>query len=228
MNVPITSIATSTGQNDSGVFELNFRDERYLPFEGAGAISKWRLELPAALRQFDYDSITDIIIQLRYTAVDGGDKLQHAATGFVADYIKSVEELSLDEGLFAVFDLRHDFPNEWSKATHPASGATERVMALDNLVDRLPVFTKGRDAKKIQATDVYLYTPSALTASSLTITTASGDLAFTPGPATGGLNSYANHDGVPISGWQLQVNDVNTPLDKLGMIVRYVLPPLLP
>src|SRR5690606_8536093 len=27
------AIATSTGQNDSGMFELNFRDERYLPFE---------------------------------------------------------------------------------------------------------------------------------------------------------------------------------------------------
>jgi hypothetical protein len=35
----IQSIATSHGQNDSGMFELNFRDERYLPFEGAGAIS---------------------------------------------------------------------------------------------------------------------------------------------------------------------------------------------
>jgi hypothetical protein len=27
------------------MFELNFRDERYLPFEGAGAISTWQLEL---------------------------------------------------------------------------------------------------------------------------------------------------------------------------------------
>ena len=34
VNVPITAIAVSTGQNDSGVFELNFRDERYVPFEG--------------------------------------------------------------------------------------------------------------------------------------------------------------------------------------------------
>src|SRR5262249_28876651 len=33
------SIATSHAQNDSGMFELNFRDERYLPFETAGAIS---------------------------------------------------------------------------------------------------------------------------------------------------------------------------------------------
>ena len=42
---PVQSIATSNAQNDAGVFELNFRDERYLPFEGAGAISDWSLEL---------------------------------------------------------------------------------------------------------------------------------------------------------------------------------------
>ena len=51
VNVPINAIAASTGQSDSGVFELNFRDERYLPFEGAGAISKWRIELPADFRR---------------------------------------------------------------------------------------------------------------------------------------------------------------------------------
>ena len=33
-------------QNDSGLFEPNLRDERYLPFEGCGAISSWCLELP--------------------------------------------------------------------------------------------------------------------------------------------------------------------------------------
>ena len=41
----LQSIATSHAQNDSGMFELNFRDERYLPFEGAGAISRWRIRL---------------------------------------------------------------------------------------------------------------------------------------------------------------------------------------
>ena len=38
-----------------------FANERYLPFEGFGAISEWRLELPGDPRkddprQFDYDS----------------------------------------------------------------------------------------------------------------------------------------------------------------------------
>src|SRR5208283_3761099 len=38
-------VATSTGQNDAGLFDVNLRDERWLPFEGRGAISTWSLEL---------------------------------------------------------------------------------------------------------------------------------------------------------------------------------------
>jgi hypothetical protein len=44
-NIPVKAITSSGAQNDSGLFELNFRDERYLPFEGAGGVSKWSLEL---------------------------------------------------------------------------------------------------------------------------------------------------------------------------------------
>ena len=36
------AIATSSGQNDSGLFQLNFDDPRYLPFEYMGAVSRWR------------------------------------------------------------------------------------------------------------------------------------------------------------------------------------------
>src|SRR4029077_1238554 len=43
-----TSIVTSTGSNDTGLFETNLRDERFLPFEGAGAESTWKLDLPAS------------------------------------------------------------------------------------------------------------------------------------------------------------------------------------
>ncbi|MBA3494224.1 MAG: hypothetical protein H0T87_08970 [Gammaproteobacteria bacterium] len=39
-------MVTSSGQDDSGLFETNLRDEPYLPFEGAGVISTWRLEMP--------------------------------------------------------------------------------------------------------------------------------------------------------------------------------------
>ncbi|HJT74926.1 MAG TPA: hypothetical protein VJ720_12920, partial [Chitinophaga sp.] len=75
----IQSIATSNAQNDSGLFELNFRDERYLPFEYTGAIGMWRLELPAGVRLFDYNTIADVIIHLKYTAREGGSTLKALA-----------------------------------------------------------------------------------------------------------------------------------------------------
>jgi hypothetical protein len=47
------SIVTSSGQVDSGLFETNLRDDRYLPFEGAGiTTSQWQLSLPSDVRQF--------------------------------------------------------------------------------------------------------------------------------------------------------------------------------
>ena len=39
------AIATSHAQDDSGVFSVNFRDERYLPFETAGAVSRWMITM---------------------------------------------------------------------------------------------------------------------------------------------------------------------------------------
>ena len=72
----IQSIVTSSGNNDSGMFETNLRDERFLPFEGAGADSTWKLELPADFRQFDYNTISDVILHIRYTARQGGSQLR--------------------------------------------------------------------------------------------------------------------------------------------------------
>jgi hypothetical protein len=224
INVPITSIAVSNSQNESGVFELNFRDERYIPFEGAGVISQWRIQLPETFRQFDYDTISDVVMHLRYTAVDGGDKLRKVAADSVQDYIKSVEQLSREEGLFAAFDLKHDFPSEWYKAMHPLAGATERLLTLNDLYERLPIFTKGRPPAKIQATDVYLLTPAALSASALVLTQATDEFNFTDGPPVGTMKSFVVKDiSCPISHWQLKIQDVKTGIDKFWLLIRYVL-----
>jgi Tc toxin complex TcA C-terminal TcB-binding domain len=69
----VQSIVTSTGQNDSGMFETNLRDERFLPFEGAGAESTWKLDLPKDYPAFDYTTISDVILHIRYTARQGVD-----------------------------------------------------------------------------------------------------------------------------------------------------------
>ena len=78
-NVPVTAIAVSNGQNEHGVFELAFNGERYLPFEGAGAISRWRIEMQRDFRPFDYETISDVGIRLQYTSSAGGESFKSAA-----------------------------------------------------------------------------------------------------------------------------------------------------
>jgi Tc toxin complex TcA C-terminal TcB-binding domain len=107
----IQSIVTSNAQNDSGLFETNLRDERYLPFEGGGVESTWKLELPSKFKQFDYNTISDVILHFRYTAREGGALLKDGS-------IKKIEEIienASSSGLARSFSLRHDFPTEWHR-----------------------------------------------------------------------------------------------------------------
>ncbi|HEX8104896.1 MAG TPA: neuraminidase-like domain-containing protein [Solirubrobacteraceae bacterium] len=69
---PNQSIAVSRGVDDSGLFQLDFRDERYLPFEGTGAVSSWTLSLPPATNRINFDNISDVVLKVRYSAQDGG------------------------------------------------------------------------------------------------------------------------------------------------------------
>ena len=112
---PIESIVTSTGQDDAGLFEANLRDERYLPFEGAGAISEWQLSLPKRLRQFDYESITDVVLHLRYTARDGGQSLADTAADALEGALSNWVRASGGKGLFRSFSLRREFADQWNR-----------------------------------------------------------------------------------------------------------------
>lgn len=145
----IQSIATSNGQNDHGLFELNFRDERYLPFEGAGAISSWHIKLNQKFPQFDYASISNLVLQIVYTARDGGGLLQQKAE---ENFSKKLNEMALAEnqkGLFRVFDLRREFSTEWSRFLRPLTAADDQTLVLENLQERLPFFTRQFKTKKV-------------------------------------------------------------------------------
>ncbi|SDZ23711.1 virulence plasmid A protein [Amycolatopsis xylanica] len=111
---PIQSIVTSTGQDDSGLFETNLRDERFLPFEGAGAVSEWQLSLPDEFRQFDYDSISDVVLHLRYTARDGGSALAAPAVRELRKALTGWAHTT-GKGLFRGFSARREFSDQWNR-----------------------------------------------------------------------------------------------------------------
>lgn len=111
--IPINAVAVSSAQNDSGTFELNFKDERYLPFEGAGVISRWRLELPS-VRQFDYQSISDVVMHLKYTAAEGGDYLKQAASKSAIKQLDAISQALSQTGLHVALNMRHELSDEWT------------------------------------------------------------------------------------------------------------------
>ena len=123
--------------------------------------------------------------------------------------------------MFAFFDLRRDFPNEWYKATQPPAGATARIIDLSNIYDRLPIFTKNTPPAKLLATDVYLFTSSAITAASLALDRGSDEFSFADGAAAGAMKSFVAKDVGQVSNWQLKINDMAAPLDQLWLVARY-------
>lgn len=230
---PINSIAVSSGQNDAGVFELNFNSERYLPFEGAGALSSWRLELPQAIRSFDYSTITDVLFHLKYTSVDSGGALKAAAMDTVTQVVKSARELARSGGLFALFDLHADFSAEWSRAAAGVvvgSNPAVRVATLRNLAERLPYFTRGQVAVAQKVT-VFTDTEVDATAVKLEIVPPEPqkEYVFTDSriKMEDGMKKYESGDGMalPFAGreWKVVIGDPdgNVVLKKLFLLVRY-------
>ncbi|MBF6035741.1 efflux RND transporter periplasmic adaptor subunit [Pseudomonas sp. P155] len=62
-------IALSTSLEDNGMFQLNFQDDRYLPFEYTGAVSRWNLIFPNHEKQRAMlQSLPNIIVHVSYTA----------------------------------------------------------------------------------------------------------------------------------------------------------------
>ena len=129
------SIVISRGQEDPGLFAADHRDERYLPFEGTGAISDWNLKLTSAMPTFDWTTITDVVLHVRYTAREGGDPLRDAA---LASLTLELSEIPLRRA----FSAKHEFPTEWSAFLRPAQGGSEPVLKLDLSEKRFPYFAR--------------------------------------------------------------------------------------
>ena len=152
----IQTVATSSGQSDPGLFESNLRDERFLPFEGMGAISTWRIELPADFRAFDYESITDVVLHLRYTARDGGDDLKSGAIANLKSGLNSIRRMSQAQGLTRMFSLKSDFPSEWYRLTNPPNATADGTSELILARNRFPyLFSGNQITLTITGIDVY-------------------------------------------------------------------------
>jgi receptor-binding and translocation channel-forming TcA subunit of Tc toxin/ABC toxin-like protein len=136
------AIATSSGQADPGLFELNLRDERYLPFEYFGAVSCWRIELRRENNYFDVDTLTDLVLHMNYTAREGGEALREVASADAQRHVPG-------DGC-VILDMRRDLSVSWERfrtqrrERRPAVFETELQRSLFPFVpDRPELWVEG-------------------------------------------------------------------------------------
>ncbi|MGW4797420.1 Tc toxin subunit A-related protein [Nonomuraea sp. NPDC004297] len=89
---------TEPNRDNNGLFELRFDDDRYLPFEGTGAVSNWRMELTGR-RPYD---LFDVVVTVKYTAEQGGDVFANAVRGMRRPYAAA-----------RYIDVAGEFPEQW-------------------------------------------------------------------------------------------------------------------
>jgi Tc toxin complex TcA C-terminal TcB-binding domain/Neuraminidase-like domain/Salmonella virulence plasmid 28.1kDa A protein len=142
----VSAIVISDARDDHGLFEPRLEDERYLPFEYAGAVSTWKLRLNPVYPQFDYGSISDVVLHLRYTARDAGAGMAGAAAALVRGRLNEVALAESRRGLYWLVSLPHDYSKNWYFFLNPAAGQ-DQVLTLETPPDRFPFFTSGLDIK---------------------------------------------------------------------------------
>lgn len=116
------AIVTSTGQNDAMVGESG--DDRYMPFEGYGAVSRWTLSLPQDDNRFDITSVSDVVLHIRYTARQGSSALAEGARQ--AAWPKNGTKRT---GA-TLMSLRADFPSAWAAISEGRPGSMDLSASL--------------------------------------------------------------------------------------------------
>ena len=83
----------------------------------------------------------------------------------------------------------------------------------------MPIFTKGRDPKKIQATNLYIYSSSNI---SVALMREQEETPFVEGTVSKDIKSF-EIDNLPIGSWKMRIQNTKEQPEKLWLIVRYTL-----
>jgi hypothetical protein len=133
-------IVLGNGQDDPGLFLNaiidNISDPRYLPFEGAGAIGSWHLDLPAANNEIDLSTVADVVLHLHYTALDGGDTFAQAVEADNAANAPTAGAIVLSAGT--------DFPAAWQAFLAGAGGGADQLLTMTVPASKFPSWARGK------------------------------------------------------------------------------------
>ncbi len=147
-------ISISNAQGGTGLFQFDFRDERYLPFEGQFVDSDWTLQLPAkAIAQFDYGTISDVIMTVNYTAEENT-----AANSDQTDLLSGAGFNAEEQEFDHLLSMQSTFPDLWSLMVSAESSDQLGDFGLSINPSFFPYLIAGR---QITVTSMAFFTESS-------------------------------------------------------------------
>jgi hypothetical protein len=206
---PVQAVATSRPSADAGVFDLRFDDDRYLPFEGSGAVSTWRIDLHQADNSLDIGELDDLILTLAYTARNGGAALEAAAR---ASREKGLARGDAKPPAQHTLNVKRDLAAQWKRLAEAPPGQeveiplpldperfSGRYRGLDLRIERATLFARARGPLAEDVLRVRLDPPKGSGASATGWTR--------PWPASTSLRASAEVSGPP-GAWKLVVSAI--------------------
>lgn len=134
-------IVLGNAQDDPGLFltalDENLGDPRYLPFEGAGAISSWHLELPAETNDIDLATVADVTLHLHYTSLDGGNSFKQAVE---ADNASNVP----NAGVLLLSATKDFSESAWQSFLAGPGGGGDQTLTLNVSASKFPRWARGK------------------------------------------------------------------------------------
>jgi Tc toxin complex TcA C-terminal TcB-binding domain len=123
------SVALSSPREATGLFELNPQPEMLLPFEGLGVDTSWEFQLPRAANLFDYRTIADVLITIKYTALSSDDYRAQ-----VIHRLSANPEVSAQRP----FSFRQTYADQWYDLHNPEQTTTPMTVRFQTTREDFP------------------------------------------------------------------------------------------
>jgi len=87
---------------------LQPENDLLLPFETMGIDASWELKLPKAANRFNFDTLSDVIFTVEYTALHSSDYRQQV-----------IQEIDRSYSADLAYSIKQDFPDLWYHLNQP-------------------------------------------------------------------------------------------------------------
>ena len=202
--------------NATGLFDLEPDTGILLPFEGMGVDAVWQLELPKAANPFDFRTIVDVQLTIKYTALNSYDYREQVIRNLDRSF-------SGDRS----FSLRDEFPDAWYLLNNPetvADPASQMRATLsidredfqpnieDLSVQQVSLYCLRNDGvtQELNVLSLALTAAGVTTTSTATVSTLNG-VAGTRRPSGAPWQVLVGQD--PAGDWSLQLEDTDAVRD---------------